>query len=728
MIRKLLLFLVLMFPLSAMAVTPGVVPAADGEGSIGRTTNKWGNGYFKILNGDNVLVGGISVTNLVGGTGTVSAAQIAKWDLASLQAIFASNGVVSIWGQTNLWIRWLSDSNLYYLASNPNNYIDASGTNGILASAIAYSDVTTQALVRTVTGIGSITAARTGDVVTLSVAGLSQTTQVYVAQAGTAAVASAYSETDPAFTNWRSNDLPTRSGSIPYVDSGSLLDTGWSRDIAGWLTASTEGIIATIGVIESIDVNNRTLLYGTTTAVSWASGKLVGDGSGLTNITATTDTNGIMTTASNLFYSAGSTVCAATNATTITGSQSGTIASALQPEFTLTDTQHGQRGGSNLHTLAQSGLAGFLSGNGYDQLAALGNSSGTWNTVAANALTNNGGPYIITVPDATATNQPPSYGQLQAAVVGRNTVFLTTNKTFAVTNYGFTPTNATYLGTLNAIATAGSVNIASTGATNSYFFATVFTNFTVTSINGGIASVLLYMSESSAGSFTCKPEGYLIDTVNSNIIEAADFGPNVVVNGTTAIGYPVSIPYSSFSTNNPCYLALRLKSISGANANVTVYMGNGTQSSFSLSIPTEALTSDLVKLDGSRPMTGNLNMGQFYVTNQPTVFVPFPVASAASNDITLAINNSYLNFTNPTGTVYAPDPSLVASNQNCTFVWTVEKGTGSLTMASANCITNGTGSILDISITNSGPTVLVYHMPITMTNTTKHLWGVLKVR
>jgi hypothetical protein len=113
--------------------------------------------------------------------------------------------------------------------------------------------------------------------------------------------------------------------------------------------------------------------------------------------------------------------------------------------------------------------------------------------------------------------------------------------------------------------------------------------------------------------------------------------------------------------------------------------------------------------------------------NTGVIFTPAQVGYAASNNIIITTNNQYFNFTNATSTLYAPNPALVASNQNCTLLVSIEKGTNSLTLSSYGSITNGLGSVNSITVTNSGMTVLLLHRPIYMTNTTANVWGWLKL-
>ena len=272
-----------------------------------------------------------------------------------------------------------------------------------------------------------------------------------------------------------------------------------------------------------------------------------------------------------------------------------------------------------------------------------------WTTNMTNVVTFPAG---IKGANGAASNDYATFGQLQSYAYSASAFYLTSNKTFAVTNYGFTPTNATYLASLTLSTNAGSINIPDSGATNSYFYAAVFTNLTVTELNGGVAQVEIWASENSAGNMSFKPEGYLIDTVNSNIVEAAEFGTTIEVIGTTPTLYKATVPYATISTNNPCYMALRLKSTTTANKNVTIYSGANRASHFELSLPSSLFTADLLKLDGSRKMTGALGMGGNSITNVPAITfvtnttVQFTGALNGTNGVgwTVAGTNFWLLF------------------------------------------------------------------------------------
>ena len=129
--KKILIYVLSsMITLSCFASTKNVVPGIDGEGSIGTLTNRWSAGYFK----DVYILNGINVTNFIVSGTNFGGQDVINWNNNIIIATWASNQVVIFNGLTNGWGRWLQESNLYYKASNPSNYVNASITNGLLPS------------------------------------------------------------------------------------------------------------------------------------------------------------------------------------------------------------------------------------------------------------------------------------------------------------------------------------------------------------------------------------------------------------------------------------------------------------------------------------------------------------------------------------------------------------------------------------------------------------------
>jgi len=234
----------------------------------------------------------------------------------------------------------------------------------------------------------------------------------------------------------------------------------------------------------------------------------------------------------------------------------------------------------------------------------------------------------ITIPNGTESNSPVTLHQLQDANIGTKSIFMTGMQTLDFTN-SISPTNWTFIAIdeLTNGTPSGTTNVPY-GATNIYTFVQIYTNQSFTRLDGGIAEVEWFCSENLPNSATHKPELYLFNTVSSQLVEFGEnVTPQLVATGLTPQKQTFSITYPAITTNDPCYLAIRGKNISGTASEVIFGMGPQYLAYWRLSIPNSQLTAaNSLKLNGqtgdyylntanhtNNVFTGNVGIG----TNVP---------------------------------------------------------------------------------------------------------------
>ena len=230
--------------INSFAATKNVVPGVDGEGSIGTLTNRWGSGYFR----DVYILNGINVTNFVVSGTNFGGSDVIAWNNNIITAIWASNGVVILNGLTNGWNRWQIESNLYYRASNPSNYLtyvtnhnqSYATITGLGTAATNNSGDFQPKIVGTVLTNGANTTIRLTQLGTnylLQGEASAQTDQVYCAQAGT----SQYANVSGYATGLDS----ATSNSFATAAQGSKADTALQGEVDTLQTVVNRGAIAT---------------------------------------------------------------------------------------------------------------------------------------------------------------------------------------------------------------------------------------------------------------------------------------------------------------------------------------------------------------------------------------------------------------------------------------------------------------------------------------------------
>lgn len=237
----------------------------------------------------------------------------------------------------------------------------------------------------------------------------------------------------------------------------------------------------------------------------------------------------------------------------------------------------------------------------------------------ATVITNGGNASAsITIPDATASNQPVTLAQVRSLVSGNLTLWYANTP---ITQSGYTnnssvPTNAVFKldTTLGAQFTRTNASV----AVGSYYSATIYTSQTFTTFNGGSISIERYVCENSAGDTTIKEEVYRYEPSSSNWIEWGEAAAPALVPGGTVIPQKLawSVPVTTVATNVPWMVGTRTKRTAGTGS-PTLIVGGGSNypSRVSLLVPTDVITEGYVKQDGTSPMTGNLNLGGNAVSN-----------------------------------------------------------------------------------------------------------------
>lgn len=196
-------------------------------------------------------------------------------------------------------------------------------------------------------------------------------------------------------------------------------------------------------------------------------------------------------------------------------------------------------------------------------------------------------------PNASNTTQYVTLSQLNNALVGNYEAWLT--KTVVASTNGLTPTNHAYKAqTALPAAVAAFTNEAT--AVGQYLAVWLSTNTTFTAINDGTASVDIYAHENQAGTVAFKAEVYLYDTVRQALVEWGESGGSrTMASGTTPTLHSFSVPHPSLSTNNACWLAVRVKvtSLTPAASPDTIFTtGPGYPSRFSVGVPGSSVEVD----------------------------------------------------------------------------------------------------------------------------------------
>ena len=199
------------------------------------------------------------------------------------------------------------------------------------------------------------------------------------------------------------------------------------------------------------------------------------------------------------------------------------------------------------------------------------------------AITNGETNVTIEVATATATNAPPTYGQLLSFVNiiqrqlnsianGAYETYLTSKKLVVS---GITPTNSTYedCSTQEPVATNFVYTYTGAGA---YGFASVCTNRVFTNIVQGTATYVDFSWEGGAGAITDKVELYAYVIGTTNEVELGQDAIPQTVPSSAGQARLFAIPFSSYSNTNGFYLGSKKKCVTkGSGSDVTQLVGDG---------------------------------------------------------------------------------------------------------------------------------------------------------
>lgn len=432
----------------------------------------------------------------------------------------------------------------------------------------------------------------------------------------------------------------------PYTNS-SETDPVFSASVAGRITASD------------------TSRWNTVSAggvVSWTAG------TGLTNAGTATDPTGRLNAASIASL--------------------GLADTAVQPGFTLTESEHGSLGGSNRHALADSSKAGFMSALEYLQLQALGTSSNTWNG------------YGATISGLQST---------QGTVVAwQNSVSGRLDNAGALTNIPVwaAATNATTVtgvqsGTIETalqptlLSTAGNYNNwysqNSWYGTNYYRERALFFD-PLDSVNASY--------DSWTGIF--KWNGTAKLNISNGVMTNM-----AVVSGTTILASGTNIGNTVASQG----VTIGTLQTSNANLYAAAITNGGTYSALTVTNFTAA---------------GNINGGGNSLTNFSTLSDP-SILTGVSNTITLggSVNHYYWDLTNNSQITFAP----CISNKGSKASIDVNKSGFNLTLNSESCITNGLGNIsICTNVAESGRYTYLLYQGVMGTNVYARKIGVYQLQ
>ena len=159
-----------------------------------------------------------ALTIATNGFATITYVDNATNGIGALQSNVSaiSNDLYAALANTNNWQRWLSESNLYYLASNPSNYVTASVTNGL--ASIGYVDNATNSLYPRNNPSNYVTASVTNGLA--SIGYVDAATQNLVTASVTNGLAS-IGYVDAATQNLVTASITNGLASIGYVDNAT---------------------------------------------------------------------------------------------------------------------------------------------------------------------------------------------------------------------------------------------------------------------------------------------------------------------------------------------------------------------------------------------------------------------------------------------------------------------------------------------------------------------------
>jgi hypothetical protein len=402
-------------------------------------------------------------------------------------------------------------------------------------------------------------------------------------------------------------------------------------------------------------------------------------------------------------------------------------------------------------------LDGFLDATGYNQLQALGTRTNVWDgygvtigtlqtsnaNLYANAITNGGNASAsITIPDATATNQPVTLSQLNEAL-----------ETFsAKTLFGVTNAHPT-------IAGAGSLwstNIADSAWTNVQTHAAASTNLAGVFWNTNCYDTV--RAGNYIGRFFAIAAGGGTKYAYMDLVYSADSGATTNIIDTSA-QIPIGTSLTSYrlTVDNPSDIAApttltniclgvryyTVRTGGGASGSVTTYGGEPydahleTPGLGAVSLGARGATNvtmssgfggvyDTVTRVMALTNNSNLNMGGYGITNFSTLSAP-SILTGVSNTITLggSVNYYYWDLTNNSQITFAP----CISNKGSKASIDVNKSGFALTLNSTNCITNGLGNIsICTNVAESGRYTYLLYQGVMGTNVYARKIGVYQLQ
>jgi hypothetical protein len=370
----------------------------------------------------------------------------------------------------------------------------------------------------------------------------------------------------------------------------------------------------------------------------------------------------------------------ASKATTVTGAQSNHIEAALT---NVTDTTHGQRGGSNLHSLASSSAAGFLSALQYDQTAYMAGRTNVWNS----AITTNGGtltgPLLTTLDHITT---PPGDYELPSArwvrglaMAGSECYFTST-----ITNgFGNKTTNFALLsGTLPASLFTNS--IASPIASSTYFVGGICTNLR-TAIRSTITidAWLARVGGSSASTIPIIGEIYYIYAGTTNHLGDWSVGP-LYLTSTTPQNMQWVVSFNEPAVTGAVQIIGYLKTgtVSGPAAGVNIYGGGQYSSHMDVQSSASEYTLTAAGIAAAGGITNNgATINGSPITNGAAITIPGTgggADEASTNYFRNAVNLTNLtaagiltNATIKATTFYSATNVTLTLSETCDqWVWT----------------------------------------------------------
>ena len=561
-----------------------------------------------------------------------------------------------------------------------------------------------------------------------------QTTQVYVAQAGTAQVALVYAETDPIWVAASNNVVYTNQlvGLTNDATDGDSIVASVVGGITNFYFKNATNGLASTNYVDN--ATNSVLIIAnafTTNAITNISLIAVGTSNvvaGLpTNnwntafLTANWSSNSVVATSnqlSNLPTNLWNTVVIVSNNATY-GSNTAYAVSNMLVNLPTNDWS----AGTNIAVGTSNTVAGF--------------DTNKWN----NAITNGGNASLsITIPDATLSNQPITLAQQQASLASTFIAYFNTNKlTTAPFTNGFVVTNAVYGSLLTSTDTFSSITFSTSGkAVGDYIGGFTVTNRTFTKLSRNIADIEEYWHENSGGSASVVSEFWLLDTVRSQQVA---FGTNnlgaVVTAGTTPTLNNYSVNYGELATNNPMMLVIRhrLTALAG-NPNLIMSVQGAYASHIAIDAPVSQLTTEFVKTDGSRAMTGTLDLGNNGITNisllnvagnaqidgvlsNATLHLDFLYGTNSPSTRTNKITGSimFTNFAAAKSYAYTPSNNVFTGTTNTFTNDVVVSGTIFATNLTVNGVISNAGYLVASTLTSNTTYIFYPTQTINQINT-----------